>query len=140
MNRGIVGLNWRGSLWIAASLLILSGSATATDPAKLRGWIAYFKAHDAVVDATENHKNGKIYVISAMGVGFYYPGISHTSGDKVTKEHGQKYLPATSDVIENEVHSEYLHSEYLHIASKYATQYNQTTLKLLGIPNDRPGS
>lgn len=135
MNRGIVGLNWRRTLWIAAGLFILSGTATAADPAKLRGWIAYFKAHDAVVDATENHKNGKIYVIGAMGVGFYYPGIDYKAGDKVTKEHGQKFLPATSDAIENEVHS-----EYVHIATKYATQYNQTTLKLLGIPDERPGS
>lgn len=112
---------------------VLLQSACAADPAKLRSWIAYFKARDAVADATKNHQDGNIYVISAMGVGQYYPGISdHQLGDATAAKHGAKHLPATSDAVVSD-----LHMEYMNVATNYASKYNQTTLKLLGTP-DKP--
>jgi hypothetical protein len=117
------------SIFLGAVLFVQA--AGAADPAKLRGWIVYFKSRDPVADATKNHQDGTIYVFSAMGVGFYYPGIHDSAtGDQLAKKHGVKHLPATSDVIESD-----LHWKYMEVATEYASKYNQTTLKLLGVPN-----
>jgi hypothetical protein len=116
---------------VLCGVLLVFTSVPAADPAKLRQWIAFFKAQDGAVDAATNKMNSKIYVIGAMGVGSYYPGIGNAEGDKVAKAHVVKYLPETSDAIESDIHR-----EYIDVATKYAAEYNRTTLKLLGIPHN----
>lgn len=119
------------TLPIACLLLFFGRPAIAEDQATLPGWIAWFRAHDPVADATTNQSKGTIYVIGRMGYGFYYPGIGDSQGRQVEKEHGVRHLPATLDIVEGE-----LHRQYLEIATAYAEKYNQATLKLLGIRND----
>ena len=109
---------------ICVACCIVSG--LAGEPAKMKERIAYYKAHDPIADATNNHQKGTVYVIGAMGVGSYYPGIDQTRGDQIAKAHSAKWLPDTSDAIESD-----LHQKYIDAATSYAKQYNQTTVKLL---------
>lgn len=101
-------------------------SAWGVEPTKMREWLAYFKTHEPVTEATQNHAKGAVYVIAAMGTGSYYPGISHEQGDEVSKRHAVKWLPGVSDAIEGD-----LHRQYIDIATAYAQKYNRTTIKLL---------
>lgn len=112
---------------IALCGVLLIQTALATDPVKLRGWTAWFETRDPVVDATKNHEGRTVYIFDAMGVGHYYPGLDYDVAEKLAKKYAVKHLPATSDVIESD-----LHRRYMEAATGYAEKYNQTTVKLLG--------
>lgn len=103
--------------------------ALAGDNKIYRQWIAYYEQHDPAADAKQNLDAGKIYVLSAMGVGQFYPGIDHEVGQKIEAKYGVKHLKDTSDASTGDVHMKYLLA-----AQKYATAYNRKTAKLLKIP------
>ncbi len=111
--------------------LLLTGfspaiSSFAENPAQHRSWIAWFKIHDPVVDAKSRVEVGDVFVLSAMGVGYYYPGISSDEGQKIEKKYSAKPIKDMFDVVKGD-----LHMAYMDAAAKYASFYNKEVLRLL---------
>lgn len=98
----------------------------ATENQNYASWTAWLNSHDPVVEATKNFEKGDIHVISAMGVGHYYPGIDGDTGYQLEKKYATKYLPDMSDAIRSDKHM-----DYMTVAGKYASAYNLATVKLL---------
>lgn len=93
-----------------------------------RSSAAEFSRRDPIAEASENFRNGEIYIFYAMGFGKYYPGLKDVRlAERLEKKYGARALGGTSDAVENEDHLAYIQA-----VTKFAAAYNLQTVKLLG--------
>ena len=85
-----------------------------------------FERRKPVEEATKDYRSGNFHIYSCMGIGRYYPGLTHDEGARLAGDYGLIEIHYTSDVIEDSNHADYISA-----AVNFAEEYNRHMRDLL---------
>jgi len=108
------------------SILLFLLSFTACSTFKYTRLATEYSRRSPLAEAESDYGARDYEIYSAMGIGHYYPGLSHDQGKRIAAEHGEKMLPGTTDAPESRAQA-----NYIGVATRFASTYNKRKASLL---------